>query len=91
MLKPVNRYILIDMPSRPSKETESLVILPDDYKPAESKFAEVIAEAMAEDVRFNLNKLDRILVDRSMIEEISVGDTIYNVILDNYVVGILES
>ena len=90
MFKPVNRYILIDLPPK-RDQSESLVILPDDYKPTESRFAEVVAAAAAEDVRFNLNKSDRILVDRSMIEEISVGGTIYNVILDNYVVGIIES
>ena len=92
MLKPVNRYILIDIPLKSSQEqSEPIVILPDDYRPTQSKFAEVIAEAAAEDVRFNVNKSDRILVDRSMIEEISVGGTIYNVILDNYVVGIVEN
>lgn len=90
MFKPVNRYILIDVPPKKEK-AESLVILPDDYRPTESKFAEVVAAATAEDVRFHLNKSDRILVDRSMIEEISIGGTIYNVILDNYVVGILEN
>ena len=89
MFKPVNRYILIDMPTK-KEQVDSLVILPDDYRPPESKFAEVVAEAAADDVRFNLKKSDRILVDRSMIEEISIGGTIYNVILDNYVVGIVE-
>ena len=90
MFRPVNRYILVSMPTE-QKQEESLVILPDDYKPAESKFIEVIAEAAAQDVRFNLTKSDRMLIDRSMIEEISIGDTIYNVILDNYVVGIIEN
>ena len=90
MFKPVNRYILVSMPIE-QKQKESLVILPDDYKPAESKFIEVIAEAAAQDVRFDLAKSDRMLIDRSMIEEISIGDTIYNVILDNYVVGIIEN
>ena len=83
-------YILVSVPPE-RKQADSLVILPDDYKPPESKFMEVIAEASAGDVRFDLNKSDRILIDRSMIEEISIGDTIYNVILDNYVVGIIEN
>ena len=90
MFKPVNRYILINVPPK-RDPAESIIILPEDYNPTESKFAEVIAEAAAEDVRFSVNKSDHILVDRSMIEEISVGGTIYNVILDNYVIGIVES
>lgn len=90
MIKPVNRYILIDMPQAVNNP-DSLVILPDDYKPEESRFTEVTAEAAAEDVRFDVKKSDRMLVDRSMIEEISIGGTIYNVILDNYVIGIVEN
>ena len=90
MFKPVNRYILIDVSTK-KEQADSLVILPDDYRPPESRFAEVVAKAAAEDIRFNLKKSDRILVDRSMIEEISISGTIYNVILDNYVVGIVEN
>jgi co-chaperonin GroES (HSP10) len=89
MFKPVNRYILIDIPKKGDR-AESLIVLPEDYKPEEERFVEVVAEASAEDVRFKLTPLARLVVDRSMIEEISVGGTIYNVILDNYVVGMIE-
>ena len=51
---------------------------------------EVVALGSAADVRFAVNDSARLVVDRSMIEEISVGGTIYNVILDNYVVGMIE-
>ncbi len=90
MLQPVNRHILIDMPISIGSETESLIVLPDDYKPEEEKFIEVAAMAVADDVRFSIETPSRLIVDRSMIEEISIGGTIYNVILDNYVMGILK-
>ena len=89
MLKPVNRYILIEMPHKAQK-SESLIVLPDDYKPKENKFIEVIALKAADDVRFKINKSARLVVDHSMMEEISVCGTIYNIILDNYVVGMIE-
>jgi co-chaperonin GroES (HSP10) len=89
VLYPVNRYILIDIPTE-SGENESAIVLPDDYKPAESRFVEVVALGAAWDVRFEVEEDARLVVDRSMIEEISIGDTIYNVILDNYVVGMIE-
>ena len=85
----VNRYILIDIPKKGDR-AESLIVLPEDYKPEEERFIEVVAEAFAEDVRFKIAPLAKLVVDRSMIEEISVGGTIYNVILDNYVVGMNE-
>ena len=89
MLKPVNRYIVIEK-AAPSLESESLIVLPADYKPAEEKFIEVNSVSSAEDVRFSLNHPSKLVIDASMMEEISIGTTIYSVILDNYVVGILE-
>ena len=89
MFMPVNRYILIEVPRAPDL-SESMIVLPEDYKPEEGRFAEVRALNAAWDVRFNIEVGDRLVIDRSMIEEISIGDTIYNVILDNYVVGMIE-
>jgi len=89
MFKPVNRYILVDLLK--NKDTsESLIVLPDDYKPMEEKYAKVKVLSAASDARFPLEKGAHVIVDRSMIEEINISDTIYNVILDNYVVGIIE-
>jgi len=89
MFNPVNRYILIDMPAKEA-ETESLIVLPEDYKPEEERYLKVTVLQAAEDVRFKLPRLTTLVVDRSMIEEIKVGGSIYNVILDNYVVGKIE-
>ena len=90
MFKPVNRYILIEISHSQGAEGSSLIVLPEDYKPEEERFAEVKALAAAPDVRFNVVLPSKLVVDRSMIEEISIQGTIYNVILDNYVVGIVE-
>jgi|TARA_R110000765_G_scaffold287107_1_gene383579 hypothetical protein len=90
MFNPVNRYILIDIPLAPSVAPETLIVLPEDYKPKEERFVEVLALKAARDIRFNIELDAKLVVDRSMIEEISIGGTIYNVILDNYVVGMIE-
>ncbi len=90
MFEPVNRYILIDIP-KPVEESASLaIILPDDYKTPEQSHLLVSALKSASDVRFDLSEGTKVVVDRSMIEEISIGGTIYNVILDNYVIGIVD-
>jgi hypothetical protein len=89
MFNPVNRYILIEIPVKKAA-TESLIMLPEDYKPEEERYLEVTVLQAAEDVRFKLPDLTKLVVDRSMIEEIKVGGSIYNVILDNYVVGKIE-
>ena len=91
MFKPVNRYILVDLLRKHSDDTESLIVLPEEYKTQdEERFAEVQAIAYASDVRFELSAGVNLVVDQSMIEEISIGGTIYSVILDNYVVGMIE-
>jgi len=89
MIQPVNRYILIELP-KIHDPAESLIVLPDDYKPDEERFVAATAIKAAEDVRFTIELGTTLVVDRSMIEEISIGGTIYNVILDNYVVGMIE-
>ena len=39
---------------------------------------------------FELCQESKIIVDRSMIEQIKIDQTNYNIILDNYVVGIVD-
>ena len=88
---PVNRYIEIEVREEKSSESQSGIVLPDDFKPTEEQHAIVKIKGWAEDVKFR-NKLwidHEIIVDRSMIEEIKLGDETVQVVLENYVVGIL--
>ena len=82
------------MPEPKPKSTSSLV-LPDDYKPTEDRhiIAEVVA--YASDVRFKdrlvmCGEGSSVIVDKSMIEEITINNMKINVVLDNYVVGIIK-
>lgn len=88
MFKPVNRYILVQ--EEKIEQTESLIVLPDDYKPAEERYVTVEVREVAEDVRFKVLPSSKIVIDRSMLEQITIGATNYSVILDNYVVGIVS-
>ncbi len=88
MFRPVNRFILIEV--NKEETAQSLVVLPEGYKPQEERYVEVTALAAAEDVRFPVDNGDRMIIDGGMVEQISVGDTIYNVILDNYVIGFTQ-
>ena len=88
MFNPVNRYILIE--THAAKDTaESLIVLPEDYKPEQQKHSVVRVIEKSDDVKFNLLVGSKIVVDSSMIEEIVINNTTYNVILENYVVGVL--
>ena len=89
MFKPVNRHILIDLDQR-SEEQKSLIVLPEDYEPEQQKHSVVQVLDRSDDVKFDLSTGTKIVVDSSMIEEIVLNDTIYNIILENYVVGVLS-
>jgi co-chaperonin GroES (HSP10) len=88
MLKPVNRYISVNLDSR-NEEQKSLVVLPDSYKPEQEKHSVVSVVEAADDIKLNLPMGSKIIVDSSMIDEIVINNTTYNVILENYVVGVL--
>jgi co-chaperonin GroES (HSP10) len=95
MFKPVNRYIQIKLPEI-LPQTASGIVLPDDYKPTEERHATAEVVAYASDVRFKDQLVmcggpgTSVIIDKSMIEEITVNNGKINVILDNYVVGIIN-
>jgi len=91
MFKPVNRYIQIKIP-KPRLQTTSSLVLPDDYKPPEERHITAEVVSYATDVRFKEEIANgaSVIVDKSMIEEITINNSKINVVLDNYVVGIIN-
>ncbi len=88
MFKPVNRHILVDLDQR-TDEQKSLIVLPEDYQPEQQRHSVVRVLEKSDDVKFDLLVGSKIVVDSSMIEEIVINNTTYNIILENYVVGVL--
>ena len=95
MFKPVNRYIQIELP-KPKPQASSSIMLPEDYKPTEERHITAKVVAYASDIRFKDQlvmcggKGASVIVDKSMIEEITINNSKINVVLDNYVVGIIN-
>mgnify|MGYP003150843792 CR=1 FL=1 len=89
--KPVNRYLHIQVPEPEPPQTASGIVLPESFKPTEERYTIVCVMGWATDVRFNekLEKYCKVIVDKSMIEQFQVEGKQYNVILDNYIIGIL--
>lgn len=93
-LKPLNRHVTI-VPHFTDKKTDTGVLLPDDFKQEESRFVKATIVDIATDCKEDLKRMQRTakssvtaVVDRSMIEEVEVGDKRHYVILENYIVGI---
>ena len=94
-LKPVNRHLLI-VPHIKKKETSSGVVLPEDYNPEQDTYIEATVIDIADDCSKQFSKLRygsldderKIIVDRSMIQEVSLKDRLHYLILENYVLGV---
>jgi co-chaperonin GroES (HSP10) len=78
--------------SKEENTTASGIVLPDDFKPVEAQYTKAKVIGWAEDIRFaeKLDRMSTIIVDRKMVEEIDMPEGKINVILDNYVIGIME-
>jgi len=92
LFKPVNRYVLINLLNPTQNITESGIMLPDDFKPQEERYVTAEVVAWAPDVRFkeDLQVGTKIIVDKPMVEEINMKNESINIVLDNYIIGIVE-
>jgi co-chaperonin GroES (HSP10) len=89
MFKPVNRHILVDY-TPPQEKSDSGILLPDDYKAPEQNHIAVSVLGVADDVSFRSEKGDKIIIDKKMLDELSVEHSTYYLILENYVLGVIE-
>ena len=92
MFTPVNRYIQIEVVPEGPVTTRSGILLPDDYQPEDAdRYVCVKTICAAEDVKIKrqLQGCPQLIVDKSMIEEIKFLGKSINVILENYIVGIV--
>lgn len=89
--KPLNRYIEIEVEPTRAPQTESGILLPNDFKVEEARHACVKVKSWDKEVRFanSLNKNSYLIVDKSMVENVTVNGETINLILDNYVLGLL--
>ncbi len=94
VLKPVNRHMLI-IPHFKENKTDTGVLLPDDYKPEEERYIEATVVDISEDchkqfrhLRYDAVDNHRIIVDKSMIQEVKTNSRKHYMILENYVMGV---
>ena len=96
VLKPVNRHLTI-IPHVKKNETQTGVLLPDDFEMEEDRYITATVLDVSTDCSPAFQKMrghstdsKLVVVERSMVEEISVGEKSYFTVLENYVVGILR-
>jgi co-chaperonin GroES (HSP10) len=93
-LRPLNRYLLV-VPHVNENQTNTGVLLPDDYKPEEDRFIEATVLDIASDcseqvrkIKYNDSEDKKIVIDRTMMEKVCLKEKTYHIILENYIVGV---
>jgi len=87
---PHNRHLWVDLIEEEKEKKESAVLLPDDYKQEESEFAVVKVKDFAPTCQQPWPRGVEAIVEKRMIREIVLGDETFNIILENYVLGIVK-
>ena len=84
--KPCNRYILIQ--TEEEQQSKSAVLLPEDYKPKQDGFVTARVLATSEEASEFADKT--IVVNKAMTEKVKVSGETLTLILQNYVMGVVE-
>tara|TARA_Y100000310_G_C20683691_1_gene817633 strand:+ start:3252 stop:3569 length:318 start_codon:yes stop_codon:yes gene_type:complete len=86
---PRNRHLYIEIVDQ-KKEEEPQILLPEDYKPIKEEYILARLIDWAPDCNGNYLDDDIVVVKQNMIEEIKTGKEIFHLVLENYVMGVLE-
>ena len=87
-LKPCNRHLLVQVVEE-QEEEKSSILMPEDYT-VKSAYAKVSLQDKSDDCTLKAPPGSMLLVNNAMMEEISVEEDTYYLILENHVLGILD-
>tara|TARA_R110000796_G_C14523186_1_gene431086 strand:- start:1302 stop:1595 length:294 start_codon:yes stop_codon:yes gene_type:complete len=90
---PTNRYLLIQTAAKEQVEKTG-VLLPEGYNSPKDKFVVATVVESAPDCKTTEGKIrypngNKIVVDNAMIETVSVEGKEFEIVLENYIVGLV--
>ena len=93
---PKNRYLLVQTQSQEDAENTG-VLLPEGYSLPKDKYVMATVLDSAEDCKREAvyggalyKEGSKVVVDSSMVEAVSISGETYEIVLENYIVGLLE-
>ena len=90
MFVPLNRHILVKRKENGEPVTERSFVLPDDYAKPKEPYEVVEVLAADTDCKMFIHVGDMLVVERSMVNPITVGGSKYYLVLENYVYGAMK-
>ena len=88
--KPMNRHLLVELLPEEDEQENSAVLLPDNYKPVKSQHIAVRLLEKAPDCSIQCAHGSVLVVENSMLNEIVYNDSVFHLVLENYVLGVIE-
>lgn len=85
--KAYNRHIEIELIEEAKQESNSLVVLPTDYKRPEKPYALGKVLDVSPDVRLNLQIGETIVFEKRMLNKLEVFGRMHYLVLENYIYG----
>lgn len=90
-LIPVNRYLVVEVEKQEQNDAASNLYLPESYKKSECRYKIAKLISKSDDCKLGTIKGGRLIIDSQMLEEIRISeDIVFQVILENYVIGFLD-
>ncbi len=86
-MKPFNRHVLVRLIEEQEEKTESLIVLPTDYKRPQSPYQLGVVLNLADDCRIDLSVGDQIVFEKRTLQEMEILGVKYYLILENYIYG----
>ena len=92
ILKPFNRYLLVEPVLEEEEEDGLAIVLPTDYKKKESPYVKCMVKRVSQDSKFiySLKENDTIVVERRMLNKIDFNNKTSYLVLENYIYGRVE-
>ena len=87
MLVPYNRHLLVELVQAEDRG-EAVVLIPDSSIPKPTYSLVKLLNVAPDCEKFNGEVGSTLLVNTSMVEEVTVAGSSYNLILENHVVGL---
>ena len=90
ILDPRNRHLLVEVLPEEEEQEKSAVLLPDNYRPAKSQYVAARLLERAPDCSIECSQGSVLIIENSMLNEISYNGHIFYLVSENYVLGVIE-
>jgi hypothetical protein len=90
-ITPENRHLLVaPVEETPSPDNTVQLLMPDDFRPPQSPYLVCEVLDVAPDSKFYNSMVGKIVIERRMLHEVTIGPETHYLVLENYVFGRLQ-